>query len=333
MLLFPAANGDRTPSDIADSLFTSISGALTAMSGLSVRAEVSSELVYSWESTMEASHTLPRRVGAVRRTGIPPAVLIALNAGEIETATLAEWLAVDLQALLGIFAAESGVYDRIPATLKDPSFAGKGITERLKLLGRFIIDASDANFDLYKHAAVHRSDVVRQWAAYALLNRSDLALHQRLLLTLPFARDSNMSVREVAWMTFRPFLANNLGLGLQLLKPLSTDFDYRIRRFAIEVCRPRSVWGSHLKELKREPALAVELVNNVRSDPAKYVQDAAANWLNDASKSQPRWVLSWCEQWRLDAGSSCRRIIRRALRSLAKDPVFQCAVGNIVRYP
>src|SRR5207249_288440 len=117
-------------------------------------------------------------------------------------------------------------------------------------------------FDLI---ARHRSDVVRQWACYAVGAAPELALAERLRWILPFASDPNMTVRECAWMTFRPYLARDVEHGIGLLAALVHDDDANVRRFAIEVSRPRSVWGRHLEALKRRPAIAVRLLDPVRS--------------------------------------------------------------------
>ena len=49
-----------------------------------------------------ASTTTRRRIGATRREAISPDLLCALNRGQIESATLAEWLAVDMAVLVGV---------------------------------------------------------------------------------------------------------------------------------------------------------------------------------------------------------------------------------------
>ncbi|QDY86331.1 hypothetical protein FQU75_00275 [Paenibacillus polymyxa] len=83
--------------------------------------------------------------------------------------------------------------------------------------------------------------------------------------------------------------------------------------------RPLGVWAKHISELKAHPELALPLLEAVQSDPAKYVQDSVGNWLNDASKTPPEWVLQVCNAWlKTSDTKKTRRIVSRAQRSLDK---------------
>lgn len=249
---------------------------------------------------------------------IPTERLRLLNLGAAETAHLTEWLAVDMAQLLKVVRRELQIRHALPRAIAQPEFRNLGITRRLAAIGGYLVSAGCGPDDKrYRLLLSHRSDVVRQWTGYILLATHDLPLRRRLIETRLLAADSNMSVREVAWMTFRPYLAMKLMPTLHLLEPWTADDDPKIRRFAIEVSRPRSVWGRHIVELKQSPEHARPLLENVRQDPSKYVQDAAGNWLNDASKSAADWVVARAQEWlRLGASRETRRILRRGLRSI-----------------
>jgi 3-methyladenine DNA glycosylase AlkC len=196
---------------------------------------------------------------------------------------------------------------------------GLGITDRLKVAGREIAAAVKS----FEHAefvslAKHRSDLVRQWTCYAVNDPFiEIPLDSRLGLTQGFAMDSNMSVREAAWMAFRPHLALNLREGIRLLEGYAAAEDANLRRFSIEVTRPRSVWGSHIGALKQTPRLCQSLLERVKRDESRYVRLAAGNWLNDASKSQPTWVLKLCQRWSALRDPRTDFIVKRGLRTIA----------------
>ena len=237
---------------------------------------------------------------------IPPRIRAALNRGEIESVTLVEGLAIDIVKL-----ARHVVPDLVPAAR---ALKGKGVMDRWRGMGEALIGHPEL-----KRLAKHPSDTVRGWACYAQVSAPRIALSTRLRRARPYATDDHMGVREVAWAAARPFMAADLDRTFELLAPWVATANANQRRFAIEGTRPRGVWCAHIPELKEDPAPALVLLEPVRSDPSRYVQNATANWLNDASKSRPAWVEEICARW-LDESSTNETayIVRRALRTLRK---------------
>jgi 3-methyladenine DNA glycosylase AlkC len=262
---------------------------------------------------------LPRRRGARRLSAVPDDVLRLLERGDGETVNLMEWLAADMSTLARTVAKTTpSAALRGELETAAGAMAGQGVTRRLSIAGRAIaralpaLDAPD-----FLTLARHKSDLVRQWACYAVNEPTrQLSVQERLARTKQFAADPNMSVREAAWMAFRPYLQLHLAECLQALETLVHDSDPNIRRFSVEVTRPRSVWGAHLPELKRSPSLALRLLESVKRDGSRYVQLAVGNWLNDASKSQPVWVSELCGRWGVEGDKATAAIVRRGLRTL-----------------
>ena len=247
-----------------------------------------------------------RRKGARRRADIPARVLAGLNRGEIETVTLVEALAID-----DVKLARAVVPDLVPAArrLKD-----EGVMARMRGMGEALRGHSDL-----KTLAKHPSDTVRAWACHALVAPPRLSLATRLKRARPFAIDGHMGVRETAWSAFRPFVAAELERGIELLTPWVHSTNPNQRRCAVEGTRPRGVWCTHIMELREDPSLALALLEPVRGDPSRYVQDALGNWLNDASKTRPKWVKTTCSRWQRESKTAeTAYIVRRALRTLRK---------------
>lgn len=241
---------------------------------------------------------------------IAPARLALLNAGSIASATLTEGLAIDFARLLA--AAVPAIGGEGLARMGTQAEAG--ITRRMALAAQLLLEA---NVDLAQ-LQVHPSDTVRGWACFVIAAQAGLTLPQRLAAMRPLADDGHFGVREWAWLALRPRLAASLEEALALLAPWTGEASERLRRFACEALRPRGVWCAHIAELKHQPQLALPLLEPLRADPAVYVQDAVANWLNDAAKTRPDWVRGVCAQWLADSPAAATlRICKRAQRSLA----------------
>lgn len=255
--------------------------------------------------------TQPRK-GASRMADVPPNVLAELEGGGRETATLVEGLAIDFRRLLARAVPE--VADRAGAI--DP---GDGITRRMAAAAVIVLDRLGA--PAVERLAAHPSDTVRGWAAFALAALPGLPLAERLERVRPLADDPHFGVREWAWLALRPHIAADVDAAVALLVPWTASPSERLRRFASEGTRPRGVWCAHIGALKEDPARGLPLLEPLRADPAKYVQDSVANWLNDAAKTRPDWVRNVCGRWERESpAAATRAIVKRALRSLRTPP-------------
>lgn len=263
-----------------------------------------------------------KRKGARSIKQIPASILQQLNLGEIETANLIEWLAIDQQYLLQQLL---NAYDR--QAYLEPILAELAKLKTPKVnainhcIGRqlFVLSSKNQDMALLNLLQQHRSDMVRCWMCYAVLADSQLTLEQQFLAIGCLAADSHFAVREVAWMAMRANISAYLTDAIEVLAGWAQNPDANLRRFASEVTRPRGVWCSHITMLKQQPQLALPILNPLAADPSRYVQDSVANWLNDASKSQPEFVRSLCHSWQQQHSSPATAyIVKKALRTLAK---------------
>jgi 3-methyladenine DNA glycosylase AlkC len=264
-------------------------------------------------------HLLSRK-GAAWIALIPPEVLDALNEGLVPTVNLNEFLALDLARLARNVARHVALpedHERIADTLAMlPAF--KPI-KRHEHVARALYDLAEIreDRDAIAHAlATHASDVARAWATqWVMFSRMPLAA--KLDSVRRFAADPHFGVREMAWMAVRDEVVGSLDEALVLLRPWVADSDPNIRRFASELTRPRGVWCAQIDALKKEPWRGLALLEPLKADPSRYVQNSVANWLNDASKSQPEWVHEVCERWRKESGApETIYIVKRAARSI-----------------
>jgi len=263
----------------------------------------------SFVKTILQMPALPRK-GARNRDSIPPAVLRQLNKGEIETSNLVEGLAMDFIKLV-----RSCHFPAKFSDIKTQLASDVGYTTRMARVGEWIFNELDE--DGIQTCRNHPSDTVRGWAAYAIGAMPKMSLRSRLKLIRPLANDAHFAVREWAWIAVREHLSQNVTLSLKTLIPWARDASENIRRFAIESIRPRGVWCAHLPEFKEHPEQAEPILEHVRSDASKYVQDSVANWLNDASKTAPEWVEELCQRWEEESPTAATtRICRRARRSM-----------------
>ncbi|MDR0251222.1 MAG: DNA alkylation repair protein [Burkholderiales bacterium] len=261
------------------------------------------------------------RKGARSIKDIPKDILEQLNRGEIETANLVEWLAIDRRALLESLLAQHGRKKYLKPILEQVNNLEKQTVNTIAesigagLFEQITIHKDD---DFFWIISAHKSDFVRCWATCIVGKNTTLDIKQTLQKIQPLSADRHFNVRECAWAAVRQHIAQNLTESIAILSKWAADKDENIRRFASEATRPRGVWCEHIKELKQNPCLALSILEPLKSDKSRYVQNSVGNWLNDASKTQPDFVKELCKRWEKESDTKeTRYIIKRALRTIA----------------
>lgn len=263
-----------------------------------------------------------KRKGSKSTKDIPKEILGQLNRGEIETANLVEWLAVDQRLLLENLLKQTDRKEYLKPILSDIEKLKKQTVNTInEAIGSGLFEQSIKNNDneILTIISKHKSDLIRCWATYTIGRNEKLNIIQKLQQIQSFSADKHFGVREICWLAVRPSIANNLTESLKILTTWTTDKDENIRRFASEATRPRGVWCEHIEELKRNPELGLTILEPMKSDKAKYVQDSVGNWLNDAAKTQPKFVINTCKKWEKESKTKeTAYIIKKALRTIEK---------------
>ncbi|WP_430615257.1 DNA alkylation repair protein [Flavobacterium sp. JP2137] len=266
---------------------------------------------------------LINRKGALKGALIPAAVLDLLNRGLLESVNLIEWSAVDHRKLVEQAYPELGLSELIAPSIAllqsiDKPSAMKNVAAMGQLLFEYGREKQCLD-TLYRDLYNHTSDTIRSFSCFVIALQGDLPINHRLESARVLIADGNFGVREIIWMALRPHIATQLDEVLLYLQGWTADPDARIRRFVTEVTRPKGVWTAAIIRLKENPELALPLLEALRNDPALYVQNSVANWLNDSSKSQPEFVRSVCARWLEESNTkSTQYIVKRALRTLNK---------------
>jgi 3-methyladenine DNA glycosylase AlkC len=191
-----------------------------------------------------------------------------------------------------------------------------GLVLKMRTAGQILLE--EIGLDGALEVVGRSSDSVRGWGAMAVGATPGLALVRRLELIRPFADDPHFAVREWAWLSLRVHVTADLSSAIGHLYDWTQEDSPWLRRFPVEVTRPRGVWSSHIARLKAQPELGEPLLEPLRADDARYVQDSVANWINDASRTAPTWALALCQRWLDSPAPATERICRRALRTLER---------------
>ncbi|WKN46184.1 DNA alkylation repair protein [Tunicatimonas pelagia] len=266
---------------------------------------------------------IPNRKGARKVDDIPDEVLELLNKGEIETANLTEWLAIDQVALITETFPSIGLEEMVQPLQEKLARQKKPSTmNSVKLVGEEVYEVSAKTNQtevIFQNLLQHPSDTVRCYAPYLITLNNAYSIEEKLKRIKPLVADKHFGVREVVWIAARPFVDQELAKSIQVLSGWTSSGDENVRRFTSEATRPRGVWCKHIESLKENHKQGLPILEPLKSDPAKYVQDSVGNWLNDASKSRPAFVAQLCDRWKAESPTQAtQKIIKRARRTIDK---------------
>lgn len=245
----------------------------------------------------------------MRKVDVDRGRIELLECGTAASVTHIEQMVLDFPRLLDHTFPNHG--------FDDDAIRATPFIRRLRLVGHLLL--AKYGSAVYEAKQCWTSDTVRGWIAMAIGADEDLSLAERIQLLTPFVRDPHFAVREWAWLALRPHIVAQPTVALSELEPHFSSEVAADRRFAVEVTRPRSVWGEHIPLFKNEPHLAERLLQPLLCEPDRYARASVANWLNDASRTHPAWTTALCNQWsNTCACDHTTWIVRRALRSISR---------------
>ena len=116
---------------------------------------------------------------------------------------------------------------------------------------------------------------------------------------------------------------------LSKMKEWSKHEHYHVRRLATEGSRPKLPW---CQKINIEIEAPLPILNNLYSDPTRYVTRSVSNHLNDISKTHPKLVIQRLKKWKSEKKQAPKEfdfIIRHSLRTLIKkgDPAALKLIG------
>lgn len=267
---------------------------------------------------MPIDPNIRQRKGARKIEDIPQEVLELLNNGIIETVNLTEWLGTNQLILLKNILKDLKKEDWY-AVIEQKVLVPKKRTANTdcKSIGQQLALVLE-NPQQVQYLTSHPSDLVRSWVCWAIAHRiEDLEVLAQEMK--PFAADTHFGVREVVIFASKDKFATDLEKSISLLQAWANSPDENVRRYLVEMLRPIGVWTKKIPAFVEDPSPMLPILDKLKADPARYVQNSVANWLNDASKSRPDWVKEVCQKWENESDSKATQyIIKRALRSINK---------------
>ena len=137
-------------------------------------------------------------------------------------------------------------------------------------------------------------------------------------LTLSLNALEELTTRFSAEDAIRYFINAFPKESLNQLKKWVTHPHYHVRRLVSEGTRPKLPWSQNIILSPKE---SIPFLNQLYTDPTRYVTRSVANHLNDISKIEPTLVFELLANWKNEKKQSKKEldyIIRHALRTCIK---------------
>ena len=115
----------------------------------------------------------------------------------------------------------------------------------------------------------------------------------------------------------RPFIIDNEEQAMKQMLKWSKSNDKDIRRLASEGCRSRLPWAMALPRFKKNAALILPILENLKNDDSFYVRKSVANNLNDVSKDHPELALCIAKEWK-GVTKETDWVVKHGMRTLLK---------------
>lgn len=126
--------------------------------------------------------------------------------------------------------------------------------------------------------------------------------------------------RNTSEYAIRPYLEKETEKTLAKMKAWSKDKNFHVRRLASEGVRPRLPWATKLDVFIKNPEKILPILDNLKDDTSKFVQNSVANCINDIFKDNYDIAKTLIEGWLGEDMSKERKwIIKHALRKLVKN--------------
>jgi len=115
----------------------------------------------------------------------------------------------------------------------------------------------------------------------------------------------------------RPFIIKDEKRMMAQMLVWSKSDKPHVRRLASEGCRPALPWAQALPSFKKDPAPVLPILEQLKTDPDKWVRKSVANNLNDISKTHPDLVAKIAKEW-YGKTADTDWIVKHACRTLLK---------------